>query len=303
MEGELVVSDVATEASASGADTGANKVRSKKGVARVGLKSVEDQAQKIWNVARKTEVAEVQIARAVTGKPDAAASGGRWIARIAMLRLYGVVVKTRDGYFKLTDLGIALANLGDEAAHRAALKAAVMGISANASLLRRYDGGSLPSLDTLATEFEFGYSMSNADAKAAAQVLIDSAKYAGIVDDSDHVNLSGVEIGAEASADSYTFENEDSKDDDSEVDDIETDTQGSVVGGGADARVELPGRQSTQERTQTTHNPSETPPLQALGSSPAALNVKLDMSAWAVEDVLRVLAALGYEGSQGDSNA
>ena len=291
LEGELVAGDEGTEATASAAATGANQVRSKKGVARTGLKTVDEQAQKIWNVARKTEVAEVQIARAVTGKPDAVASGGRWLSRIALLRLYRVVTKTRDGYFKLTDLGIALANVGDDSGHRAALGAAVMGIPANAVLLKRYDGGQLPSVDTLATEFEFGYSMSNADAKSAAQVLIDSANYAGLVDDSDNVNLTGTVTVAEA----------DDETDASEDDEFEDDTPGSGVEGGGDSGIESSAPQIHQEPQQALQNPPPAPPVLALGSSPAALSVKLDMSGWAVEDVLRVLAALGYEGPSRES--
>jgi hypothetical protein len=92
-------------------------------------------------------------------------------------------------------------------------------------------------------------------------------------------------------------------DDESDVNDRDVDTPGSVVEGGVETQVELPAPHDTQDRTQTIQNPSGTPPVPSLGSAPVAINVKLDMSAWAVEDALRVLAALGYEGSPRESNA
>lgn len=287
--------DDATEVTA-GIPTGsANPVRSKKGVARVGLKAVDEQAQKIWNAARRTEVAEVAIARAVTGKADASASGGRWISRIAMLRLYGVVEKTRDGYFKLSDLGIALANVGNASEHLKALGTAVMGIPANATLLRRYDGGELPNLDTLATEFEFGFSMSNADAKAAAQVLIDSAKYAALVDASGHVNLSGavvVEAAVDADADANTDSDAEENEDASEEDDFDDGVADEGEDNDPNSQIGLltPGGIRGLARTPKSQR-------EALdsGSPSVALHVKLDMSAWKVDDVLLVLAALGHE--------
>lgn len=286
--------DDATEETAGAATTGANLVRSKKGVARIGLASIDGQAQRIWNVARRTEVAEVAIARAVTGKPDASASGGRWTQRIATLRLYGIVTKTREGHFKLTELGIALANVGDEPGHLAALGAAVMGVPANALLLNRYDGGELPSLDTLATEFEFGYSMSNADAKAAAQVLVDSAKYAQLVDDSGHVNLGG--------AAALVVDDPDEDEDDGARGDLDGDAADSEAADDVATEANL----SDHEPRVTARKPPKLPPAPPVltsGSSPAALTVKLDMSGWAIDDVLRVLAALGYESESREPRA
>lgn len=287
----------ATDATTGTANTAGNIVRSKKGVARTSLKSVDEQAQRIWNVARRTEVAEVAIARAVTGKSDASASGGRWLSRIALLRLYRVVEKTRDGYFKLTELGIALANVGDEAGHLAALGTAVMGIPANALLLKRYDGGELPSLDTLATEFEFGYSMSNSDAKAAAQVLIDSAKYARLVDDSGHVNLGGA---------AAVVVDEPDEDDDAEGDDAQRDDLDDADSEAADDEATEAHLSEHDESRVPARKPPKlptTPSVLTLGSSPAALRVKLDMSGWAVDDVIRVLAALGYESESREPRA
>lgn len=274
------------EANAIAESTSATQVRSKNGVARTTLSSVDEQAQKIWNVARRTEVSEVQIARAVTGKSNAVASGGSWIKRIAQLRLYGVVEKT-DGGFKLTDLGIALANIGDDASHRAALKTAVMGVPANSALLRRYDGGALPGLDTLATEFEFGYSMSNSDAKAVAQVLIDSAKYAGVVDNKGNVHLDGVVIADDANRDGVSEDGFDAPE----------------VMGGTGWTGDVPVPPDTPNPPNTSQKTAPPPFTLTPASSPSALTVKLDMSGWAVEDVLRVLAALGYEGTSRDSGA
>lgn len=280
----------ATEATAGAGTVGANKVRSKNGVARTDLKTIDDQAGKIWTVARKTEVAEVQIARGLSGKADALASGGGWRARIAALRLYGVVTKTREGYFKMTDLGIALANVGDEVGHLEALRTAVMSIPANASILRRYEGGELPSLDTLATEFEFTYSMSSGDANSAAKVFIASAKYSGLVDDSDFVHRGNA--ASDTDADDGPLEDL--------YEDMEaSDEQDSATGGADEPRAaesEPFDPSTTYVKQDQAPRPPEASPV---GASPVGLNVKLDMSAWAVDDVLRVLAVLGFEAPSG----
>ncbi|UYK40060.1 hypothetical protein [Microbacterium terricola] len=274
----------ATETAAGVGTIGSNKVRSKNGVARVGLKTIDEQAKKIWNVARTSEVAEVQIARALAGKADAKASGGGWRARIAMLRLYGIVDKTREGFFKMTDLGIALANTGDEAGHQQALRTAVVRIPANSLILKRYDGGELPGLDTLATEFEFGYSLSNADAKSAAQVFLASGKYAGLVSDGGHVSLDGTPSDLRDELEEEQGEDEDLSD--------------SGIDGDTDAEQETPPPADTRGPRRDNPPPPPPPALPALTTSPVSLSVKLDMSGWAVDDVLRVLGALGYESTE-----
>lgn len=271
------------------AEAEAARLRSKNGVPKADLATIDAQARKIWDSARKGEVAPVIIARALTGKDDSKASGGTWATRIGALRLYNVVEKGTGNTFRLSELGIALSNTTDEEGHARALKQAVLGVPAYANLLARFDGGSLPEVGIIASEYEYGYELSKADAAAAAKLFIDSSKYAGLVNDEGHVNLAGVTVPTvEPRPDEAT----------AATGSAAEDTTAPTFPSAPTVRSATP---VNTEPVPTNQNaiPAATALPAPAGGAPVALNVKLDMSGWPVDDVIRVLAALGYEANNG----
>lgn len=268
------------------------KLRSKNGVPKVGLAAIDDQAQKIWSSARKSEVAPVLIARALTGRSDSKASGGTWNTKIGALRLFKVVENGANGTLRLSTLGVALSNTTDEAGHARALKEAVLGVPAYSSILTRYDGGPLPEASVIASEYEYSYELSKKDALAAANLFIESATYASFIDDQQVVNLGGLV------APPY-----DDAEESAAVSPQETpayQSESSVPA--APAATPEPLTTSPSAPPAVIQTPIVAPTREPIvGSGAVGVTIKLDMSAWPVDDVLRVLAALGYEGTPGES--
>jgi hypothetical protein len=285
----------ATAGDTTGGSVTAPKPRSKHGVPRVGLETIDGYALKIWEAARLGDALPVTVARALTGDNKSPASGGGYKTRIATLRRFGVIETLKNGNFKLTSLGIAMAKVGDAEGHAAAMVGAMRAVPAYLQILERYDGGEL-SVAAIATHFEFEYAMSGLDAASATELFIESARYARMVDEGGNVSL-----GAPAPA-SASVEDAEAIDESNEDTDINSDDE---VVREYEAEFEPP----VDDAPPIPSGALEfTPPLETLrtptqpasvASSPVALNVKLDMSAWTVDDVLRVLAALGFEAPSG----
>jgi len=261
------------------ADDAAAKLRSKNGVPKANLATIDGQAQKIWAGVRRGEVAPVLVARALTGKDDSLASGGTWATRIGALRLFNVVEKGQGNTLKLTDLGIALSNTTDAEGHARALKSAVLGVPAYANVLARYDGGSLPEVSIIASDYEYSYELSKADAAIAAKLFVESAKYAGLADEKGAVNLGGL-VAPQTNSD------------------VAPEALPPLVATPAAPVQVTPTPQASPQSPVASAAPQTTPVMVATGPT-VGLNLKLDMSAWAVDDVLRVLAALGLEAPSG----
>ncbi|MFD5865684.1 hypothetical protein ACFWGP_12060 [Agromyces sp. NPDC127015] len=271
------------------------KLRSKNGVPKVGLAAIDDQAQKIWGSARKSEVAPVIVARALTGRPDSKASGGTWNTRIGALRLFRVVENGANGTLRLTPLGMALSNTADEAGHGRALKEAVLGVPAYASVLTRYDGGPLPEASIIASEYEYSYALGKSDASAAATLFIDSASYAGLVDEQGVVNLGGLVALPELETEEAITASPQATPD---YRPVSLPPAAPAVGPEPEAAPPTPPPAVIQ--TPVIAPTREVIPGSGSGSGSVGVTVKLDMSAWPVDDVLRVLAALGYESTPGE---
>lgn len=286
----MVDEDATDDGAESGSTTDA-KPRSKQGVPRLGLQTVDDFAQKIWTAARRAEVAPEVVARALSGKADTKASGGGWRARLTPLKLFRVVESVKGGKLKLTDLGVALANTADEEGRAAALKTAALNIPAYATILNRYDGGELPALTPIKSEFEFGWEMSAEDASTVAELFVEGVKYAGLVGDDGVVRLDGAHPDPAPATD------------DADLDEDEPIAAADEEPAGGSGVEDVP----PANRDVLTPPPIDVKHHQALPLEPAAtgpaigLNVKLDMSDWKVDDVLRVLAALGYEDTSRES--
>lgn len=267
------------------------KLRSKNGVPKVGLAAIDDQAQKIWASARKSEVAPVLIARALTGRSDSKASGGTWNTKIGALRLFQVVENGANGTLRLSTLGVTLSNTADEAGHARALKEAVLGVPAYSSILTRYDGGPLPEASVIASEYEYSYELSKKDALAAAKLFIESATYASFIDDQEVVNLGGLVAPPDDDAEEPAAASP------QEAPVYRSESPAPAPAAAPEPISNLPAAHPAVIQT-----PIIAPTREAVaGSGAIGVTVKLDMSAWPVDDVLRVLAALGHEGSPSES--
>lgn len=270
------------------------KLRSKNGVPKVGLAAIDDQAQKIWASARKSEVAAVLIARALTGRSDSKASGGTWNTKIGALRLFKVVENGANGTLRLSTLGVTLSNTTDEAGHARALKEAMLGVPAYSSILSRYDGGALPEVSVIASEYEYSYELSKKDSLAAAKLFVESATYASFVDEQGVVNLGGLVAPPD---DDDTEESIVTPPE--EIPAFQPDSPALATPAAAPAHSNTPPAAPAAIQTPIIA-PMKEP---AAGSGAVGVTVKLDMTTWAVEDVLRVLGALGYEGAPRESDA
>lgn len=272
---------MAEEVIEEGATEAAKKLRSRNGVPRVALDTIEASVNAIWQVARRGEAAPVTVARAITGKQDAKASGGAWQKRVAALRAFNVI--ERGSAFKLSPIGIAIANSADVEGHARGLREAVLSIPAYQKFLERADGGELPATPLLASDIEFEYELSNADAVTAANAFVQSARYAGLVDAEGRVSLGGVSIPTGVPA------SEGESDEDSEIEgSVEPAPQAAPAAGPAPSDLE------TQPPAQPV---TVNLPAQGVGTaagSPVTVKVRIDMTEWAANDAVKVLNALGY---------
>lgn len=276
--GEEVIEEASSEA--------ARKLRSRNGVPRVALESIEASVNAIWQVARRGEAAPVTVARAITGKQDAKASGGAWQKRVAALRAFNVI--ERGSAFKLSPIGIAIANSADVEGHAKGLRDAVLSIPAYQKFLERANGGELPATPLLASDIEFEYELSKADAVTAANAFVQSARFAGLVDAEGRVSLGGAEPPAGGSP----FEGESGE---------ESETEGAP----APQAVPVAGLAPSVPEIRLPAQPVAVN-IPASGAtaagSPLTVKVRIDMTEWAADDAVKVLTALGYGEGRSESN-
>lgn len=251
--------------------------QSKRGVPRGDLKAAETLAKGLWNAARLGAVAPGAFARELTG-PDAKPSGGAWRNKMALIRAFGLMDVVAGDQVKLSPLGRRIVNDSDPAQQVAARREAVLGVKPYAELLRASDGSELPSQDSIAGTFEFTYGLAKENATEAAQHFISSVQAASFLGTDKVVHLDAQESTAATEGDS-----------------------GQAPGGAPATNVDGQERPAVEDQKDPTPEP---PPrrddpdpqvdLEVVEGSPrASVAVTLDMSAWAVDDVLRVLGALG----------
>jgi len=291
------MSDEANSEPGSEVADGSARLRSKAGVPRVALATIDGYAQKIWNAARRAEVPAVTVARALTGKQDSPASGGAYNDNIAALRLFKVVESVKGGRLKLTELGVALANNADEPRHLVALREALEGVPAYAEIFTTYGDGDFPGVGPIATNFEFNYELSAKAAATAADLFVKGAKYAGLLDESEsHLAVATVPVAPDRDDDVASRQGGGDSDEDGSAGPTVDHTAGAGVTA-TDALLGTPpildtlreegqqgGSRSTQDRT-----------------TPTALTIHIDMSKWVADDAIAVLKALGFGGAGGSS--
>lgn len=280
---------MAEEVTEEGASEAAKKLRSRNGVPRVPLETIETSVNAIWQVARRGEAAPVTVARAITGKEDAKASGGAWARRVSALRSFNVI--ERGSGFKLSPIGIAIANSADVQGHAKGLRDALLSIPAYQKFLERADGGELPSTPLLASDIEFEYELSKADAVTAANAFVQSARYAGLVDAEGRVSLGGISVPVQASA----------SDGESEAD-AEVNTAAEAGGHALQIAGLAPSVSDVQPSPQPVTVSIPAPAGLTVAGSPVIVKVKIDMTEWAADDAVKVLNALGYGDATSESD-
>ncbi len=278
---------MAEEVNQEGAD--ARRLRSRNGVPRISLESIEASVKAIWVAARRTEAAPVTIARAITGKSDAKASGGAWNKRIAALRGYNVIERSS---YKLTEIGLAIANTADLEMRARGLRDAVLSVPAYRKFLERANGEELPALALLASEIEFEYELSNTDALSAARVFVESVTYAGLVDESGKVSLAGMVV---------TPLPDEGGREESEAPMLEPAVGEANVSPTPGARI-APAPSATPEVVTREATPHVTLAVPAGVSAPVSIKVRIDMTEWAADDAVKVLKVLGYREDVSESD-
>jgi hypothetical protein len=241
----------------------------KKGLPVQSLKTAEQAAQKLWEVARRGAVAPEAYAKQL-GLTKA--SGGAWRAKLALLRGFGLVTVSKTD-IRLSDLGLDIIRTDDDSKRQAARRKSFFKVRVYKELVDAYAGEELPERDQIASKLEFQFGRSAEAAQQAAGAFIESLKHAGLLDHSNTVlrsqheaasNEAGSPIGGAADdSDEFAGEFEDAVDDD-----------------GDDLGEPVRQHQAAAE-------------IEPVSDRLVSLTVTLDLSGFRAEEVLEILRALG----------
>ena len=245
-------------------------------VPREAIDVAEVLASKVWELARRNSVAIKALAESIGNKPTSSS----FQQKVALLRYYGLVEGDKDN-IQLTAIGIAIVRTDDEQVRATARRDAFMAQKHFAEVIAGYGGGQLPDTEKLATTFKFKYALSDEAATSVANAFRKSAEQAGLVDANGVVSS---DVTAPADID----------------------------GGGPPPQPAYqpppaPNDTSQNGDTNTKDDPPPPPPPTppaprvdpppAPASSAVSLNLTLDLSSFAADDVVRVLRALGLARS------
>lgn len=224
--------------------------------------------------------------------PSITASSFR--TRMALLNGFGLI-KSTDDEVGLTELGLDLVQDFDENKRQEARRSAVLKLKAYREVVETFDGTELLPRDKLAAKFKFEYSKTDEFAGQAADALIDSLRFARILDDSNVVHQRGVtttlpRTNGQGSSDAIETEAP-VNDDDSAPDEVNQSAEPMQSDEDA-AAAELDdafGGNVEQEPPLriTRHQGNEK------GADSVSLDVTLDLSSFRAEEVIQILRALG----------
>lgn len=294
------------EAQGDKTDIGPKRAMAKRGVPRISLEVAEGYAKHLWTVARGGTTSEAVLARQIGGE-KAKASGGTWRTKVASLNYWGLIEPQAGAQLKLSDIGLRIVRESEPHTVAAARREAVLQVKAYENILQEANGHELPATAGIAGKFHYDYEMSEADAERAAEAFVESVKRAAMVGDDGVVRLSAGEEqtlhGPDASGDvNGTSEEEPPEPDQAPEDELPED-DGSAQGQTTEVspsswRVGGPkgvGRIEAQvDHGMVRHRvsaPSSDPDL--------SVRVKIDMTHWNADDVIKVLATLGLSGRRG----
>jgi hypothetical protein len=269
-----------------------SRPRSKNGIPRVSLATAESYARGVWTAARAGEAVPVAVARAISGRDSTKASGGAWRTKITALRVFSLVERLKSENLKLSSIGLGVVNQADADKQREARRDAVMSVDSYAQILNNSNGHELPGSNSIAGTFEYEYSLATDDAKTATTAFLESVKHAELVDDAGVVHLDGSYVAPAA-------EEQDGDKDAPEGSETGNQTlNGEAAAGDAheDVSTRAPVGSTAADKQTIDHQSQSRPhvPLVVTQPSGVDLNVTLDMSDWAVDDVIAVLRILGY---------
>ncbi|WP_156131766.1 hypothetical protein [Amycolatopsis methanolica] len=151
-----------------------------------------------------------------------------------------------------------------------------------AQILSDSDGAPLPDITGIAGRFEFGYALSKADAKKAADDFLSSVQLAGFINNAGDVTLSGAEHSrAEETSAADVAESALNPPVMGDTLALESETSETPEIADSDIKEKL-----ANETYAPISRRSESLPLQ--------ISVTIDMSDWTPTDVISVLKTLGY---------
>jgi hypothetical protein len=250
----------------------------KKGLPATGLRAAEDAAGKLWEVARLGTASPEAFARQFGEK--AKASGSTWDTRLAVLRGFKLV-RFEGKQIGLSELGQRLVNISDSAGQIKARQTAVMNLKAYRELVDAFDGTALPDMSVLATRLQFEYGKNEDFAGRAAQAFVDSLKHADMLDQDNVVRKAGVTAAVPVvppGLESLVKEPVEPDDDEAQAAEIDRAFDG--------------------DDPETQVGEAAFSSLQQVGSTPVAPNVSLavtlDLSNFRADEVVKILATLGF---------
>lgn len=231
-------------------------------IPRAGLESAEELARKLWDLSRGSAVEKGAFGKHIGNKE----TSGPFATKLALLRYFSLVEDV-DGKIQLSTIGRDIVRDDAPAKREAARQQAFRGVPNYQSLLDRFVDHGLPTVDSLATTLHYEFSLKEDAANKAASAFIESAKLADLADEAGAVNV------GEPSPAEQPEETE----------------QPEEIGGVNGQREE------SAPQTATSSAPPVHPLEQRVVSSAAhvSVSVSLDLSAFDVDEVLRILAAIG----------
>jgi hypothetical protein len=249
----------------------------KQGLPATGLAAAEDAAGKLWAVARLGTASPEAFARQFGEK--AKASGGTWNTRVAVLRGFKLI-RFEEKQIGLSELGQQLVNTSDPAGQATARRQALMNLKAYRELVDAFNGTAIPDHGVLATKLQFEYGKKEDFAQRAAQALLDSLSHAQMLD-GGIVRKDGVSSGVSSTSTAPlpgTDEQTPADDDETRAAEIDRAFSDDDADPGAPPADEI--------------EPSL--PATTLAKPNKSLAVTLDLSGFRADEVLEILAALGF---------
>jgi hypothetical protein len=250
----------------------------KQGLPAIGLPTAEEAATKLWAVARLGTTTPEAFARQFGERTKA--SGSKWDSRMAMLRGFKLL-RFEDKQLGLSELGQQLLNASNPTEQIKARQTAVMNLKAYRELVEAYNGTALPDITAVATKLQFEYGKKEEFAKRAAQAFADSLTHAQMLDEENIVRKDGVtatDTQATFPVPPQGVETADSDDDEMQAAEID--------------------RAFDEDEPESDGDEPPAAPLEQIGqvlSAPkVSLTLTLDLSNFRADDVVRILAALGF---------
>jgi hypothetical protein len=246
----------------------------KKGLPRVGLKTAEEAAAKLWESARRSSCATDVFAKALG---LTAASGSQWDLKLALLRGYKLI-EFKDEQIALSPLGQRLINGADKQQQIAARREALQNLKAYKELIDTFVGTPLPTKESLATTLEYEYGKGRAVAEMSAQAFLNSLTFAQMVSPSGRVTLDGTDAATKPTRDSIVEKEDERAAEELDAAEEEIEAEEEIAA-------------SLDEVEDFAHDEEMVVLRHAAGG--ISLAVTLDLSQFRADEVIQILRELG----------